>query len=261
MSLLSARVVCITGSSRGIGRACALECAKQGAAGLILHYLGDAETEAEVKSLEQEIASLYPHAKTHAVPGDIGDSATSKKDMQIVEEGVKAFGRIVSNAGICPFSDFLEMPLAVWEKTRQVNLDGSFYITQAVAKQMRDQTPQGGSIIGISSISALVGGAQQVHYTPTKAGILSLMQSTAVALGKYNIRANAILPGTIATDINKEDLSDQAKREYMVKRTALGRLGNPDDIAGPVVFLASDLAKYVTGASLLVDGGLFVNLQ
>jgi len=153
------------------------------------------------------------------------------------------------------------MPHATWERTRQVNLDGSFYVVQAVANQMKAQVPQGGSIIGISSISALVGGELQCHYTPTKAGILSLMQSCAVALGKYGIRANAILPGTIQTDINKEDLSDLEKREYMIKRTALGRLGAPDDIAGPVVFLASDLAKYVTGASLLVDGGLFVNLQ
>lgn len=152
------------------------------------------------------------------------------------------------------------MPHAVWERTRQVNLDGTFYVTQgrayygiplssilsilysAVAKQMEQQTPQGGSIIGISSISALVGGGLQwyvifwqhnrsrlsflaSHYTPTKAGILSLMQSCAVALGKYNIRANAILPGTIATDINKEDLQDDAKKEGMVKRTCLGRLG------------------------------------
>ena len=99
------------------------------------------------------------------------------------------------------------------------------------------------------------------HYTPTKAGILSLMQSTAVALGKYNIRANAILPGTIATDINKEDLADEEKLTYMTSRTPLGRLGEPDDVAGPIVFLASDMARYVTGASLLVDGGLFVNLQ
>jgi len=126
---------------------------------------------------------------------------------------------------------------------------------------MKNQVPQGGAIIGVASISALVGGGMQCHYTPTKAGILSLMQSCAVALGKYNIRANAVLPGTIATDINKDDLSDVGKRENMIKRTALGRLGAPDDIAGPVVFLASDLAKYVTGASLLVDGGLFVNLQ
>lgn len=96
---------------------------------------------------------------------------------------------------------------------------------QAVANQMKEQVPQGGSIIGVSSISALVGGAQQCHYTPTKAGILSLMQSCAVALGKYGIRANAVLPGTIETDINKEDLSDETKRAAMSQRTALGRLG------------------------------------
>ncbi|TFL03740.1 NAD-P-binding protein [Pterulicium gracile] len=261
MSLLNNPVVVITGSSRGIGRACALKFAKHGASGLILHYLGDEATTAEVASLQTEISELSPNVKTVAVEGDISDPATSTK---IVQEGLKVFDRInvlVSNAGICPFAEFLTMPQATWERTRAVNLDGSFYVTQAVANQMKSQTPQGGSIIGISSISALVGGELQCHYTPTKAGILSLMQSCAVALGKYNIRANAILPGTIATDINKEDLADAAKREGMVKRTALGRLGEPDDIAGPVVFLASDLAKYVTGSSLLVDGGLFVNLQ
>lgn len=104
------------------------------------------------------------------------------------------------------------------------------------------------------------------------------MQSCAIALGKYNIRCNAVLPGTVETDINKEDLSDSTKRENMIKRTVLGRLGGesdvpwswlltqqnelvPADIAGPIVFLSSELARYVTGASLMVDGGLFVNLQ
>jgi L-rhamnose 1-dehydrogenase len=119
----------------------------------------------------------------------------------------------------------------------------------------------GGSVIAISSISALVGGELQTHYTPTKAGLLSLMQSTAIALGPHGIRCNAILPGTILTDINRDDLSDRGKRDYFQKRIPLGRLGDPDDVAGPVVFLASDLAKYVTGSALLVDGGLFVNLQ
>ncbi|KZT02657.1 NAD(P)-binding protein [Laetiporus sulphureus 93-53] len=277
--LLPNKVVCITGASRGIGRACAVESANQGALGLILHYLGDKETQAEIQALKEEIETRYPNARVAVVPGDIADPATSTT---IVEAGVAAFGRIdvlVSNAGICPFAEFLTMPHATWQRTRAVNLDGSFYIVQAVANQMKSQTPQGGSIIGVSSISALVGGEFQwhvpfqtslrtknrpafsSHYTPTKAGILSLMQSCALALGKYNIRANAVLPGTIATDINKEDLSNTAKRDYMVGRTALGRLGAPEDIAGPVVFLASDLAKYVTGAPLLVDGGLFVNLQ
>lgn len=110
---------------------------------------------------------------------------------------------------------------------------------------MSQQTPQGGSIIGVSSISALVGGAGQTHYTPTKAGILSLMQSTACALGKYNIRCNALLPGTIRTQLNDEDLADEAKRKYMEGRIPLGRLGQPHDLAGPAVFLASDLSQYV----------------
>jgi L-rhamnose 1-dehydrogenase len=119
----------------------------------------------------------------------------------------------------------------------------------------------GGSIIAISSISALVGGEMQSHYTPTKAGIHSLMQSIAIPLGKHGIRAKSKMPGTIATDINKEDLADDSKRAYMEKRIPLGRLGRPNDIAMVVVFLASDLSSYVTGASVLADGGMFVNLQ
>lgn len=108
------------------------------------------------------------------------------------------------------------------------------------------QSPQGGSIIGISSISALVGGGQQTHYTPTKAGVLSLMQSCAVALGKYKIRCNALLPGTICTQLNEEDLKEETKRTYMEGRIPLGRLGQPDDLAGPAVFLASEqLSGYV----------------
>ena len=101
----------------------------------------------------------------------------------------------------------------------------------------------------------------QTHYTPTKAAVHSLMQSCAIALGRYGVRCNSVMPGTIATDINRDDLSDPDKRAYMEGRIPLGRLGEPDDVAGCVVFLASDLARYVTGASVLVDGGLFVNLQ
>ena len=145
----------------------------------------------------------------------------------------------------------------------RTNLDGAFYVTQAAARQMAlNQSPPGGSIIGVSSISALVGGGGQTHYTPTKAGVLSLMQSTAVALGKHGIRCNALLPGTIKTQLNEHDLDDDDKRAYMEGRIPLGRTGVPKDLAGPAVFLASDeLSGYVTGAQLLVDGGLFVNLQ
>lgn len=147
--------------------------------------------------------------------------------------------------------------------TIKTNLHGAFYAVQAAAQHMAlTQQPSGGSIIGISSISALVGGAGQTHYTPTKAGILSLMQSTACALGKYGIRCNALLPGTIRTQLNDADMADQGKREYMEGRIPLGRLGRTKDLAGPAVFLASEeLSGYVTGSQLLVDGGLFVNLQ
>lgn len=117
---------------------------------------------------------------------------------------------------------------------------------------MATQTPRGGSIIGISSISALVGGGQQVHYTPTKAGVLSLMQSAACALGKHGIRCNALLPGTIRTQLNEADLANDEKRRYTEGRIPLGRTGEPRDLAGPAVFLASDLSGYVV--SCVLDG-------
>lgn len=141
------------------------------------------------------------------------------------------------------------------------NLNGAFFAVQAAAQQMAKQSPQGGSIIGVSSISALVGGAGQTHYTPTKAGVLSLMQSCACALGKYSIRCNALLPGTIRTQLNDEDLADENKKTYMEGRIPLGRLGQPHDLAGPAVFLASDMSAYMSGSQMLVDGGAFVNLQ
>lgn len=120
---------------------------------------------------------------------------------------------------------------------------------------------RGGAIVAISSISALVGGEMQTHYTPTKAGVHSLMQSCAVALGRHGIRCNSVMPGTVATDINREDLADPAKRAYMEGRIPLGRLGAPVDIAKVVVFLASDMAAYVTGAAVLAAGGALANFQ
>lgn len=120
---------------------------------------------------------------------------------------------------------------------------------------------RGGSIIGISSISAHLGGAQQVHYTPTKAAILSMMQSEACTLGKYGIRCNTLLPGTTRTQLAAGDLAVAEKLKYLESRTPLGRVGEPEDLAGPAIFLASDLSKWVTGAQLLCDGGISISLQ
>lgn len=254
MRLLEGKTVLITGASRGIGAAVAVECARHGA-NVAINY---ASSPASADEVVAQIEALGQ--KAIAVKGDVSDPAAAP---EFVKAAVAAFGAVdvfVSNAGICPFHGFLDMPVDVVDRTIKVNLNGAYYMTQAAANQMKNQG-RGGAIIAISSISALVGGGMQTHYTPTKAGVHSLMQSCAIALGPYGIRCNSVLPGTILTDINKDDLADTAKRTYMEGRIPLGRLGQPEDMGGPVVFLASDLARYVTGAALLVDGGAFVNLQ
>jgi L-rhamnose 1-dehydrogenase len=252
--LLQGQRILITGASRGIGRATAVECAKHGA-DIGLNVFKDPEATA---TLVAEIEALG--RKVVVFDGDVADADNAEA---FIAAGVKGLGGVdafVSNAGICPFHSFLDMPRNVMRRTLDVNYSGAYFMCQAAANQMVKQD-KGGSIVAISSISALVGGEFQSHYTPTKAAVHSLMQSAAIALGRYGIRCNSVMPGTIATDINKEDLADPAKREYMEKRIPLGRLGRPEDIAKVVVFLASDLASYVTGASVLTDGGMFVNLQ
>lgn len=120
----------------------------------------------------------------------------------------------------------------------------------------------GGSIIGISSVSALLGGGFQTHYTPTKAAILSMIQSMAIALGPHNIRCNAILPGTHATQFAAHDLEDPVKMAALEERIPLRRLGRPEEIAGPAIFLASDqLSSYVNASGILSDGGMYSKLQ
>ncbi|KKY24617.1 putative short-chain dehydrogenase [Diplodia seriata] len=245
--LLTNKVAAITGGVTGIGRAIALEYLRQGAH-VAVNHLGDDASTAQFETMlkEQQPADA---TRLIAVPGDISKPETAKR---LVERTVEEFGRLdvfVSNAGVCRFADFLDLDTEHWEFTLNTNLGGAFHATQAAARQMAAQG-HGGSIIGISSISALVGGGRQAHYTPTKAGVLSLMQSCACALGPHGIRCNALLPGTIRTQLNDEDLRDPEKKKYMEGRIPLGRTGEPADLAGPA-----------NGAQLLVDGGLFVNLQ
>ncbi len=256
--LLQGKSVIVTGASRGIGRAIAIACAEQGA-DVALNYWRDNDAGYGRRGAADEVAEALGR-RVIAVEGDVSDPATGPA---LVAETVRAFGKVdvlANNAGICPFHAFLDLPSDMLKRTFGVNLEGAFYVVQAAAKQMQAQG-QGGAIIATSSISALVGGGMQTHYTPTKAGVHSLMQSCAIALGPFGIRCNSVLPGAIETDLNREDLADPEKAAYFAKRIPLGRVGQPEDVAGCVVFLASDLARYVTGAALLVDGGMFVNLQ
>lgn len=280
-NLLQGKTAIITGGSTGIGRAIALEYVRQGC-NVVINHLDLPRDRPHLESLLAEAAAIRSADPGSAglldhLAGDVTDPATGPA---LVEHAIhnpkfnnspsssnnnNGSGRLdicVSNAGVCEFAEFLTLPPSLFSQTVRTNLDGAFYAVQAAARQMAAQSPPGGSIIGVSSISALVGGGLQTHYTPTKAGVLSLMQSTAVALGRHGIRCNALLPGTIKTQLNEADLADDAKRGYMEGRIPLGRTGVPADMAGPAVFLACDeLSGYVTGAQLLVDGGLFVNLQ
>ncbi|EXJ55146.1 glucose 1-dehydrogenase [Cladophialophora yegresii CBS 114405] len=274
--LLAGQVCAVTGGLTGIGRAITILFLSHGAK-VAINYLASHNKDEDrlLTSLRTEafdaIKARWPSKELHnlddvpllTVPGDISVPETGHS---LVEQTVSKFGRLdtfVSNAGICKFEEFLDISPELYQGHVNTNLSGAFYAVQAAARQMTRQTPQGGSIIGVSSISALVGGAQQCHYTPTKAGILSLMQSTATALGRYNIRCNALLPGTIRTQLNDDDLKDGSdKKKYMEGRIPLRRLGRPDDMAGPALFLAhGELSGYVTGAAILVDGGAFVNFQ
>jgi NAD(P)-dependent dehydrogenase (short-subunit alcohol dehydrogenase family) len=150
---------------------------------------------------------------------------------------------------------------SILEQTIDVNLKGTFYSCQAAARQMVKQG-HGGSIIGVSSISALQGGRFQTHYTPTKAGILSLMQSMAIALGEHKIRCNALMPGTVRSQLSADEIGRKESRDRLVAKIPIGRPGEPQDMAGPAIFLASEqMSGFMTGAGLLVDGGMYAYLQ
>jgi len=248
------RVAVVTGASRGIGRAIAIRLGSEGAR-VVVNHPGEAE-------MAEQVAAEIVRQGGEAMVAD-ADVSNADRVAQMFDAALTRWNRVdilVNNAGICPFVEWFDLTEDLFERVHQVNLKGAFLCSQAASRIMRDQG-RGGRIISLSSISALVGGSFQTHYTPTKAGIRSLMQSLAIVLGPYGITCNSILPGTILTDINQAHYQDPAVLTKDSARVPLGRLGEPNDIAGVAAFLASDDARYINGADILVDGGLFVNLQ
>ena len=250
---LKDQVAIVTGATRGIGQAIAVRFGQEGARVAVVGR--DQEKGRETVRLIEAAGG-----QASFLPTDISDGTLVQA---MVDAVVDRWGRIdilVNNAAICPFEDFLEMSEALWDQVLDVNLKGYFLCSQAVARVMVELGIKG-RIIAVSSISAEFGGSQQAHYCASKAGINLLVKSMAISLGPHGITCNAVLPGTVETDINREALSDPEVRGYWLNRGPIGGLGQPEDIAGPALFFASDDSAWCTGSMLVVDGGVSVNLQ
>ena len=255
------KVVIVSGGSRGIGRAICELFASHGARVAVNYSLeADCDYADAVKGVVDTITADGGSAA--AFEADMGDK---KAIDAMVTNVIELWGRIdivVANAGICPFREFLEIDEDLMDKVISVNQSGAFFLSQACVRTMIENGISG-RLVFISSVSSIFGGELQTHYTATKGALNQMMKSIAIAVGKNGITANAVLPGTVVTDINRFQLEEENPelKEYFIKRTPIGRLAEPKDIANAVLFFASDEAEAVSGATLIVDGGMSVNLQ
>lgn len=246
MSELSGKIALVTGASRGIGAAIARELASRGAT-VVITYAGSADA---AQAVVEDIVSAGGAASS--CQADVCDSSVCTK---VVTDVVADFGSIdilVNNAGIARDGLVVRMSDEDWADVIQTNLTGVFSMTRAAAKPMMKQ--RSGSIVNVTSVIGLVGNAGQANYAAAKAGVIGLTKSVAKELASRGIRANAVAPGFIETDMTaqlSEAVCDAARAGI-----ALGRFGEPVDVARAVAFLAGDDASYITGQVLAVDGGM-----
>lgn len=244
--MLEGKVALVTGGTRGIGKAIVLKLASEGAS---IAFTGQRDSE-QMRATESEISALGVKCKAY-----ISNAADFKLTQDLVSEIHKEFGKIdilINNAGITRDGLLMRMSEEQWDDVINVNLKSTFNFTKAVVPIMARQRQ--GSIVNISSIVGLNGNPGQSNYSASKAGIIGLTKSVAKEMGARNIRVNAVAPGFIATEMT-DALPQEVKDEY-AKRISLRRLGQGEDIANVVLFLASDLAAYVTGEVITADGGM-----
>ncbi|GAB4300467.1 MAG: 3-oxoacyl-[acyl-carrier-protein] reductase [Ignavibacteriaceae bacterium] len=243
---LKNKTVLITGGSRGIGAACVRAFSYAGANIVFT-------CKKSVSAAEKLIGSIKSPVSVKYYQVDVTDYKEVKK---VVRKTAGEFGSIdilVNNAGIWKHAPLPGMSEKQWNETISVNLTGAFYFTKAVLPFMiRKKT---GRIINITSTAGQRGEAEYSHYAASKGGLISFTKSLAAELGKYNINVNSVAPGWVITDMTSRELSDSDYLKTQIAGIPLGRIATPDDIAGPVLFLASDLANHITGEILNVNGG------
>ncbi len=245
---LDGKTAVVTGASRGIGRAIALQLAIEGA-NVVVNYSGS-----EKKALEvvEEIKSLGSNAI--AVQANVSDSDSVQNLMSAALEQFGTIDILVNNAGITRDNLLMRMKEDEWDEVINTNLKGVFLCTKAVTRQMMKQ--RAGRIINISSIVGTIGNAGQANYVAAKAGVIGLTKTTARELASRNILVNAIAPGFITTEMT--DALPEDIKNAMLTQIPLASLGQPEHIAKAVIFLASDDSSYMTGQTLHIDGGMFM---
>ncbi len=239
---LSGRVALVTGGSRGIGQAIAIALARAGAKVAVLGR----------DAARAEAAAQALGAGALAVTADVADGEQVAAAIGRVEQGLGPVDILVNNAGLTKDGLLARMSGDDWDAVLDANLKGAFLLTKAVTRGMMKR--RWGRVINITSVVGVRGNPGQANYAASKAGLIGFTKSVARELASRNVLVNAIAPGFIATDMTRA--LTEAQREALIGQIPLGRLGQGADVAGAVLFLASDLADYITGHVLVVDGGM-----
>jgi glucose 1-dehydrogenase len=255
MGVLENKTALITGADSGIGRAIAIEFAKEGANVIICFYSdedGGKETLATVKEISKGKASL--------IQLDISNEQDVEQELAQVIEDFQGIDILVNNSGVngsnIPVD---EMETETFDKTIKTNLYGTFFCSRKFV-QHRKAVAKPGKIINISSVHEEINSPGNADYNASKAGIRNLMRTLALEVAQFGINVNNIAPGMILTPMNQQAIDDPGKRQEAEKNIPLGRAGKPKEIARLAVFLASPMADYVTGSTYVMDGGLMINI-